>query len=84
MLPLEDSKANEADQYSCLPSFRCRILPVLGSIPALFGNAMASYVLTEIAGFPTEPLSVKCGRKAALRLYKDLLKNERILAGNDE
>ncbi|KAJ3327654.1 hypothetical protein HDU76_011378 [Blyttiomyces sp. JEL0837] len=42
LLPLDESKVAEADQYATLPTFRSRILPVLGTLPALFGLAMAT------------------------------------------
>ncbi|XP_073144832.1 tRNA threonylcarbamoyladenosine dehydratase-like isoform X1 [Henckelia pumila] len=32
------------------PGFRVRIIPVLGTIPAIFGQVMASYVVTQLAG----------------------------------
>jgi tRNA A37 threonylcarbamoyladenosine dehydratase len=76
LVPLDDEKVEEADQYSALPTFRSRILPVLGTIPALFGNAMASHVLTELAGFKTEPLSYKANRKIFETLYKQLSQSE--------
>ncbi|XP_010440866.1 PREDICTED: tRNA threonylcarbamoyladenosine dehydratase-like isoform X1 [Camelina sativa] len=36
--------------YQVVPGFRVRIIPVLGSIPAIFGQIMASYVITQLAG----------------------------------
>jgi len=41
-----------------VPGFRVRIIPVLGTIPAIFGQVMASYVATQLAGldFQTEPV----------------------------
>jgi tRNA threonylcarbamoyladenosine dehydratase len=83
LLPLDESKVEEADQYSSLPTFRSRILPVLGTIPALFGNAMASYVVTELAGFPTEPLVVQNSRKVVERNYRDLVDSERATLGEE-
>lgn len=83
LLPLEEHKVEEADQYAALPSFRSRILPVLGTIPALFGNAMASYVITELAGFPTDPLSIKGSKRASKNLYNDLVTRERHIEGPD-
>ncbi|KAJ3324445.1 hypothetical protein HDV06_006856 [Boothiomyces sp. JEL0866] len=83
LMPLEESKVEEADQYSTLPSFRSRILPVLGTIPALFGNAMCSHVLTELAEFPTEPLSTKGNKRMYERFYKDHYALESKLQGKD-
>lgn len=41
-----------------VPGFRVRIIPVLGTIPAIFGQIMASYTLTNLAGLQvqTEPI----------------------------
>lgn len=41
-----------------VPGFRVRIIPVMGTIPAIFGQVMATYVVTQIAGMPvqTEPV----------------------------
>ncbi|CAA6664767.1 unnamed protein product [Spirodela intermedia] len=48
---------NPAD-YQIVPGFRVRIIPVLGAIPAIFGQVMASYAVTELAGLciQTEPV----------------------------
>ncbi|KAJ3346998.1 hypothetical protein HDU91_006913 [Kappamyces sp. JEL0680] len=73
---LSEDKVEDADQYAPLPSFRSRILPVLGTIPALFGNAMASYVLTELACFPTDPLPFKTNKKQGERFWRDLYSKE--------
>jgi hypothetical protein len=80
---LDEEKVEEADQYAALPSFRSRILPVLGTIPALFGNAMASFVITELAGFKTEPLAVKGTRKTFEKLFKELCNSEKTTYGDD-
>ncbi|XP_024039835.1 tRNA threonylcarbamoyladenosine dehydratase isoform X3 [Citrus clementina] len=44
--------------YQMVPGFRVRIIPVLGSIPAIFGMVMASYVVTQLAELQvqTEPI----------------------------
>jgi hypothetical protein len=83
LLPLDEEKVEDADQFASLPSFRSRILPVLGTIPALFGNAMASYVITEISEFKTEPLAVKGTKKVHLTFYKELVAAERIEHGEE-
>jgi hypothetical protein len=83
LLPLPDSNIEESDQYSTLPTFRSRILPVLGPIPALFGTAMASFVVTEIAGVLTEPLVVKNTRKVVEKCFSDLIHSERKHLGQE-
>lgn len=78
LLPLSDSQIDEAHDYAPLPHFRSRILPVLGTIPALFGNAMASFVITKIAAFPTDPLPMKHRRKVFEKYYNDFVRSENV------
>jgi tRNA threonylcarbamoyladenosine dehydratase len=73
---LDESKVDDADQYASLPNFRSRILPVLGTMPALFGNAMATHVLTELAGFETRPIPFKATRKQIEKFYNELCQSE--------
>ncbi|KAI8826210.1 uncharacterized protein EV422DRAFT_157955 [Fimicolochytrium jonesii] len=77
LLPLEDDKVEEAKEYSALPDFRVRILPVLGTLPALFGNSMATHVITSLGNYPTEPLAIKCREKTYARLHRDLVNREK-------
>lgn len=37
-----------------MPGFRVRIIPVLGTIPAIFGQVMASYIVTQLAGLQVQ------------------------------
>lgn len=41
-------------------------------IPALFGNAMATHVITEISDFYTDPLSNKLRHNTYCRLHSEL------------
>lgn len=50
---LSGEEENPSD-YQVVPGFRVRIIPVLGSVPAIFGQVMASYVVTKLAGFQVE------------------------------
>lgn len=59
-LPDEEFEKGKVDELSAIANFRVRILPVLGPLPAMFGNAAAAYVLQQLGGFPSEPLPVKC------------------------
>ncbi|KAJ1910219.1 hypothetical protein IWQ60_010772 [Tieghemiomyces parasiticus] len=81
LLPLEESRVEEADDFAVLPEFRARILPVLGTLPAIFGMVMATYVICQLAQFPPtmEPLAIK--RRDALyhRLHRDLANRDALL-----
>ncbi|XP_045815755.1 tRNA threonylcarbamoyladenosine dehydratase-like [Trifolium pratense] len=60
LLPFKAPTGEEENpsDYQIVPGFRVRIIPVLGTIPAIFGQVMASYVLTDLAGLQgqTEPV----------------------------
>lgn len=72
LLSLAESQKEEPGDFSVLPDFRVRIVPVLGTMPAMFGIAMGTQVLTELAGFPTEPLAIKGRRALYARLQSDM------------
>lgn len=46
--------SNSLPWYQIVPGFRVRIIPVLGTIPAIFGQVMASYVVTQLAGLQVQ------------------------------
>lgn len=51
LLPFKGPSGDEENpsDYQIVPGFRVRIIPVLGTIPAIFGQIMASYVVTQLA-----------------------------------
>jgi len=53
-LPEEEFQKGKVNELSVLPDFRARILPVLGTMPAVFGYTMASFIICEITGYPHE------------------------------
>lgn len=50
LAPLDTSAP--AHELGTMDNFRVRVLPVLGPLPAIFGNAMAAFVLCALAGQP--------------------------------
>ncbi|KAI4104049.1 MAG: hypothetical protein L6R37_003455 [Teloschistes peruensis] len=68
-LPEEEILKGKVDELSVLPDFRARILPVLGTMPAIFGYIVANFVILEITGYPHEFGSGK-GRE---KLYDSIL-----------
>ncbi|OLY85445.1 tRNA threonylcarbamoyladenosine dehydratase [Smittium mucronatum] len=76
LLSLSESQEEKADEFSVLPDFRVRIVPVLGTMPAIFGMVMATRVLTELGDFPTEPLAIKGRNALYVRLHRDLMHRE--------
>ncbi|KAF8977947.1 hypothetical protein CPC16_011117 [Podila verticillata] len=72
LLPLDETQAQEADEYAALPDFRSRILPVLGPLPAMFGMAMATFITCKIGGWPMDPLPIKLRDGLYQRIHRDL------------
>ena len=68
-LPEEEFQKGKVGELSVLPDFRARILPVLGTMPAVFGYVVANFVIMEITNYPHEISSGK-GRD---KLYDQVL-----------
>ncbi|KAI9729832.1 MAG: hypothetical protein M1834_006580 [Cirrosporium novae-zelandiae] len=73
LMPLADEEfeKGEVGELGVLPDFRVRILPVLGTMPAVFGYSVANHVIMEITGYPHEYLPSK-GRE---KMYDGILAN---------
>ncbi len=63
--------------YSVLPNFRSSILPVLGPLPAIFGNAIALFIITRVCKYKIDPLHKRFQRKALVQMYNDYKNDER-------
>lgn len=68
-LPEKEYAKGGVGELGVLPDFRVRILPVLGTMPAVFGNGVANHVILELAKYPHE-YSVSKGRE---KLYESAL-----------
>lgn len=55
LLPLseEEVKKGSVGDLGPLPDFRVRILPVLGTMPAIFGLTVANHVILQLTGMST-------------------------------
>lgn len=71
LLPLSDEefKKGKVGDLGPMANFRVRILPVLGSMPAIFGLTVANYVILAISGYPTDYAPAK-GRE---KMYDGIL-----------
>ncbi|GAA6015712.1 hypothetical protein JCM10207_008771 [Rhodosporidiobolus poonsookiae] len=85
LLPLdeEEFQKGKVDELHAMSNFRVRILPVLGPLPAMFGNAAATYVLLDLAGFKQETLPIKNRGKLAATLHRQLSASEQKLTGDN-
>ena len=68
-LPEDEFQKGGVNELGVLPDFRVRILPVLGTMPAIFGMCAANHVMLEIADYPHDYLPSKAREK----MYDGLL-----------
>ncbi|KAF2763389.1 hypothetical protein EJ05DRAFT_472298 [Pseudovirgaria hyperparasitica] len=61
LMPLAEDEFSKGSvsELGVLPDFRVRILPVLGTMPAIFGLCVANHVMLEITGYPHEYMPSK-------------------------
>jgi len=71
LLPLaeDEFQKGKVNELGVLPDFRVRILPVLGTMPAIFGLTVANHVMLHITGYPHEYVPAK-GRE---KMYDGIL-----------
>ena len=77
-LPEEEFAKGNVGDLGVLPDFRVRILPVLGTMPAVFGYTAASHVICEVAGYPNQ---YNPGAKGREKMYDGMLNT---LLGSEE
>lgn len=58
-LPDEEYEKGKVGELSALKDFRVRILPVLGTMPGIFGLTIATWILTKLSGYPMDPIEGK-------------------------
>lgn len=46
---MEDKYKDNPNKYRLFYKYRLRVIPVVGTMPALFGYSIAAYLLNEIA-----------------------------------
>ncbi|KXT08095.1 hypothetical protein AC579_1464 [Pseudocercospora musae] len=68
-LPEDEFQKGSVGELGVLPDFRVRILPVLGTMPAVFGLCVANHVMLEISGYPHDYLP----SKARDKMYEGIL-----------
>lgn len=52
LMPLAEAQAENPEEFGLLAGFRLRVIPVLGTMPALFGQAIAGHAMCLLAGKP--------------------------------
>ena len=79
LLPLTDEQKENPQEFGAVDYLRLRVVPVLGTSPAIFGQAMASYVLCDLANClylpeTCDPMSKNLRHKMLMALRKNELK----------
>ena len=79
LLPLTEEQKENPQEFGAVDYLRLRVMPVLGTSPAIFGQAMASYVvcgLTECQYLPEtcDPMSKNLKHKMMMALRKNEMK----------
>lgn len=87
LLPITEAEVEKGNvgNLGVLPDFRVRILPVLGTMPAMFGYTVANHVICSIADYPMDYRVGETGRE---KMYEGILSAlqgmEERLARNDK
>ncbi|KAG6136776.1 hypothetical protein E4U25_001109 [Claviceps purpurea] len=68
-LPEEEFQKGSVGDLGVMPNFRVRILPVLGTMPAVFGLTAANHVILSITGYPLDYAPAK-GRE---KMYEGIM-----------
>lgn len=70
--PIAEQEVEKGDVggLGVLPDFRVRILPVLGTMPAVFGYTAANHVICSLAGYPLE---YRIGERGRDKMYEGML-----------
>jgi len=76
LLPLNDEQFTNPGDFGAVDYLRLRVIPVLGTSPSIFGQAMASYVLCNLANRAYAPetcerMSKNLRQKVLKMLRKD-------------
>ncbi|SCV01327.1 LAME_0G15500g1_1 [Lachancea meyersii CBS 8951] len=71
-LPEDEFQRGKVDELSAIKDFRVRILPVLGTMPGVFGLTIATWLITKISGYPMDPIEGKNRIKVYDGIYQSL------------
>lgn len=80
---MTQEQAEDPSAYGALANFRIRTMPVIGTMPAIFGMMAAGFVICELSGRPFAPKRVEgISESFKKKLIKNLEKRERNVFGN--
>lgn len=84
LLPLQEQQVSEPGAFGAVENFRVRVMPVLGTMPAMFGQSMAAFILADIANQPLRPETIaRLSKDQRNKFYNKFLERERRLGGKE-
>lgn len=76
----DEQKEEGMHNFGAVDNMRVRVLPVLGTMPAIMGQALAAMALCELGGKPFSPVGAeRVGRNVRHKLYQHLKSREKKL-----
>ena len=76
----DEQRDGGMENFGAVDGMRVRVLPVLGTMPAIMGQALAALALCELGGKPFTPVGAeRVGRNVRHRLYQHLKVREKRL-----
>lgn len=74
----DEQKEEGMQNFGAVDNMRVRVLPVLGTMPAIMGQALAAMALCELGGKPFSPMGAeRVGRNVRHKLYQHLKSREK-------
>lgn len=75
-----EQKAQGVHTFGAVDGMRIRVLPVLGTMPALMGQALAAMALCELGGKSMSPVTgERIGRNVRNRMHQHMKRRENLL-----
>ena len=76
----DEQKSRGVRNFGAVDGMRIRLVPVLGTMPALMGQALAGVCLTALAGKPIQYVTgERVGRNTRNKIYQKLVQREQAL-----
>lgn len=79
LLPLDDEQKNAPQDFGVVDYLRLRVMPVLGTSPSIFGQALASHILCQLGNKPYEPEVCERMSKNLKHKLRQVFKNNEVL-----
>jgi hypothetical protein len=76
----DEQKEEGLNNFGAVDNMRVRVLPVVGTMPAIMGQTLAAVAVCELGGKPFSPVGAeRVGRNVRHRLYQHLKQREKNL-----